>query len=87
MSTDNNNLTITLNEEELFNLFCEFGALENKLANFLLIIEALQEHYEDGMLNEKYAILTLVKSQLIMMHDEIYSTLKEADTLLLKKNK
>lgn len=85
MSTELNISTIAVNQEALDEIFYDFGVVENQIANFLLIIEALQLHFEDDMLNDKYAILSFVKSQLSIFHGEIYNILGNADDLLLKK--
>ena len=79
-----NKSTITLDKEELDKVFYDFGLVENEIANFLLIINALQEHLEDDMLNDKYAILSLVKNQLTIFHKELYDTLGNADELLFE---
>lgn len=81
MSTELNKSTITLEKEALDEIFYDFGVIENQIANFLLIIDALQEHFENDMLNDKYAILSLVKRQLTIFHKELYDTLGNADVL------
>ena len=72
---------MTIDKEALEEIFYDLGVIENNMANFLLIVEALRLHFEDEMLNDKYAILCLVKSQLTIFHSEIYKLLGDADEL------
>ena len=77
--------TITLNKDGLEKILYEFGVLENEMANFLLIIDALREHFEQEMLNDNYAVLSLVKNQLMMFHDKLYKLLGNTDDLMLNR--
>ena len=76
---------IILDKEELESVFYDFGVIENQLANFLLIVDALQLHYEDDMLNEKFAIMCLFKCQLFVMHQDMKRTLGKSDELFFDK--
>ena len=87
MSTKSNKSLITLDKEALDEIFYDLGVIENNIANFLLIVESLRLHFEDEMLNDKYAILSLVKSQLKMFHDEIYKLLGSSDELFFEDKK
>lgn len=77
---------ISLDKEEIEEVFYDFGVIENQLANFLLIVDALQLHFEEEMLNEKYAILCLFKSQLSVMHKDMKNALGKSDALFFEKN-
>ena len=80
-----NGLMITVDEDELFDLMCTYGAVEDKLRNFLLVLNALKDHYDDGTLNDMYASLSMIFGYLEVIQTEFAKTITRTDEFLLKQ--
>ena len=80
----NENVKITVDENELFDIMCDFGEVENKLRNFLIVLNALKDHYEEGMLNDMYATLSITTGYLEIILREFAKTISRTDEILLK---
>ena len=80
-----NGLMITVDEDELFDLMCTYGAVEDKLRNFLLVLNALKEHHDDGTLNDMYATLSMIIGYLEVIQTEFAKTISRTDEFLLKQ--
>lgn len=80
-----NGLMITVDEDELFDLMCTYGAVEDKLRNFLLVLNALKDHYDDGTLNDMYATLSMIIGYLEVIQTEFAKTISRTDEFLLKQ--
>lgn len=80
-----NGLMITVDDDELFDLMCTYGAVEDKLRNFLLVLNALKDHYDDGTLNDMYATLSMIIGYLEVIQTEFAKTISRTDEFLLKQ--
>ena len=80
-----NGLMITVDEDELFDLMCTYGAVEDKLRNFLIVLIALKDHYDDGTLNDMYATLSMIIGYLEVIQTEFAKTISRTDEFLLKQ--
>ena len=80
-----NGLMITVDEDELFDLMCTYGAVEDKLRNFLIVLNALKDHYDDGTLNDMYTTLSMIICYLEVIQTEFAKTITRTDEFLLGK--
>ena len=80
-----NGLMITVDDDELFDLMCTYGAVEDKLRNFLIVLNALKDHYDDGTLNDMYATLSMIIGYLEVIQTEFAKTITRTDEFLLKQ--
>ena len=81
-----NKSMITVDEDELFDIMCTYGAVEDKLRNFLLVLNALKDHYDDGTINDMYATLSMIVGYLELLQTEFAKTITKTDELLIEKN-
>lgn len=82
-----NKLMITISEDELFDLMCEFGEVEYKLSNFLIVLEALKDHYDEEKKRELYANISMVIGFLTHVQEEFSRVIIKTDEFMLKQNK
>ena len=55
-----NKVMITVDEEELFDIMCDYAEIEHKLHYFLIVLNALKDHYDGEMMKDVYANLMVI---------------------------
>ena len=75
---------ILLDRDELDDILYEVGVVENQLANFILVVKALKEHFEGDMLNDIYALLSCFECQLCVARNDLLAALGHYDELFFK---
>jgi len=74
---------ITVDEDELFDIACDYIEIEHKIHNLLVVLEVLEEHYNGTSVNELYAIISTVRYQVQMIQKEFGKTISRTDQFLL----
>ena len=76
---------VILDRDKLDDVLYEIGLVENKMSCLLLIIKALETHYEEcDSLSEIYALTCCVDWQLSSARDELLIALGHYDELFFK---
>ena len=80
-----NRLMITVDEDELFDIMCDYAGIEHEIDNFLIVLNALKDHYDADDLNPMYANLSVIIGYLEVIQTEFAKTISRTDEFLLKK--
>jgi len=80
-----NRLMITVDEEELFDIMCDYAEIEHKLHYFLIVLNALKDHYDGEMMNDVYENLMVIIGYLTAIQMDFKKTMTRTDEFLLKK--
>ena len=80
-----NKIMITIDEEILFDVLCDFAETERNLHEFLIIIKGLTDYYEGEGKKEVNANLNVINNYLKMIQDKLKKTLSKADEYFLIK--
>lgn len=75
---------ITLDEEKLFDIMCDYAGISLKLDHFLIVLNALKEHYDAEMKKDMYANLSVIVGYLELLQAEFAKTITRTDEFLLK---
>lgn len=78
-------LLITVDKDELFDLMCQYGEIEDKMCKFLIVLNALIYRYEERGYEELHAHLCVIAEYLESLQTEFASTISRTDEFLLKK--
>ena len=81
---EENRLMITVDEEELFDIMCDYAEIEHKLHYFLIVLNALKDHY-DGEMKDVYANLMVITGYLTAIQTDLKKTMTRTDEFLLGK--
>lgn len=84
MEREAERLMITVDEEELFGIMCDYTEVEHKVHNLLVVLNVLKDHYNGTTLNELYAIISTITYQVEMIHKEFGKIISHTDDFLLK---
>ena len=76
---------IQVDKEELYNIVCDYGTVESKLNNLLIVLNALRIHYEAEMQNTMEANVSVIIEYLTMLQEDLVSMITRTDKLLLRK--
>ena len=76
---------IQVDKEELYNIVCDYGTVESKLNNLLIVLNALRTHYEAEMQNTMEANVSVIIEYLTMIQEDLVSMITRTDKLLLRK--
>ena len=82
-----NRLMITVDEDEIFDIMCDFGVVEDNLRNFLIVLNALKDHYDAEGMQDLYANTSVIIGYLTLIQTEFAKTITRTDEFLLKQNK
>jgi len=75
---------ITVDEEELFGIMCDYTEVERKIHNLLVVLNVLKDHYNGTELSELYAIISTITYQVVMIQKEFGKIISRTDEFLLK---
>ena len=79
-----NKVMITLDEEKLFDIMCDFTDVEHAMLNLIIVCNVLSEHYNGTEYNELYAFVSLLTSQMDMIRKDFRRVINRVDEFLLK---
>jgi len=78
-----NRLMMTVDEDELFDIMCDFTDVEHIMLNLIIVCNVLAEHYNGTEYNELYAFVSLLTYQLDMIQKEFRKVINKTDEFLL----
>ena len=81
----NEKLMLTVDEEELFDIMCDYTDVEHTVHNLLVVLEVLEDHYREATVKELYAVISLILSQIEIIQKKLREAHDRADRFLLKK--
>lgn len=73
-----------VNGEELFDIMCAFAEIEHNVRDFLIVLNALKDHYDIERLKDAYANTNVVIGYLTHLQDEFEKTISRMDEILLR---
>ena len=79
-----NKVMITVDDDELFDIMCDFTDVEHIMLNLIIVCNVLAEHYNGTQYNELYAFVSLLTNQLDMIQKEFRRVINRVDEFLLK---
>lgn len=80
-----NKVMITIDDDELFDIMCQFGEVEYKLSNFLIVLNTLKDHYDAEGMQDLYATTSVIIGYLTLIQTEFAKTITRTDEFLLKQ--
>ena len=80
-----NKVMITIDDDELFDIMCQFGEVEYKLSNFLIVLNTLKDHYDAEGMQDLYANTSVIIGYLTLIQTEFAKTISRTDEFLLKQ--
>lgn len=76
---------VTIDKEELFDLMCKYGYVEDKICDFLIVLNALLLHYEDSSEHKEiHANLSVIEGYLKTLQKQFAETISMTDDLWLR---
>ena len=80
---EENRLMITVDEDELFDIMCDFTDVEHIMLNLIIVCNVLAEHYNGTEYNELYAFVSLLSNQIDMIQKDFRRVINRVDEFLL----